>query len=296
MIKKIEKSILLVSDDDELSRKILDSLQERVGKKIIYARNMKEANVKFENQEFDLLLLGMKTPQIESYGNFFIATQKKTANKKPLPWVIISSGVEPDDVIVSHPHSIRFMKQGWNIDDLCLFMENAVAPSKQGEKSIVDVNFINPFIKAVESVLSSMSQVVMNPGRPDVRKNDAETCTTGDISGIISIGSDTFSGSMALIFEKSLALKVYSNMVGDDKSEIDNDVKDAIMELTNIIFGNAKRDLNVIGHSIKPAIPSIISGPGHEVKHSSDGIILQIPFTSEFGLLKVECLISTHQK
>ena len=43
-----------------------------------------------------------------------------------------------------------------------------------------------------------------------------------------------------------------------------------------------------MGHSFQGAIPSVISGPGHEVKHITKGPILSIPFATHAGNFIVE--------
>jgi chemotaxis protein CheX len=85
-------------------------------------------------------------------------------------------------------------------------------------------------------------------------------------------------------------------MLGSEAQEINDDVKDCVSELTNIIFGNAKRDLNAAGHTISAALPSVITGKGHEIRHAVQGICLVIPFSSTFGKVNVETVINTQLK
>jgi chemotaxis protein CheX len=77
-------------------------------------------------------------------------------------------------------------------------------------------------------------------------------------------------------------------MLGEEQKEINDVVKDAVGELTNMISGDSRRRLQEIGHNFQGAIPSVVSGSGHEVKHISKGPILSIPFTTVAGKFTVE--------
>jgi chemotaxis protein CheX len=62
-------------------------------------------------------------------------------------------------------------------------------------------------------------------------------------------------------------------MFGEDQKEINEEVKDAAGELTNVISGDSRRRLEEIGHRFIGAVPSVISGQGHEVKHITKGVV-----------------------
>ena len=70
--------------------------------------------------------------------------------------------------------------------------------------------------------------------------------------------------------------------------EINEDVKDAVGELTNMISGDSRRRLEEIGCHFIGAVPCVISGQGHEIKHISKGPILSIPFSTQGGTFNVE--------
>jgi chemotaxis protein CheX len=84
---------------------------------------------------------------------------------------------------------------------------------------------------------------------------------------------------LCISFSKDCILQVISKWFGEEQKEINEDVKDAVGELTNMISGDSRRRLQEIGHNFQGAIPSVISGPGHEVKHITKGPILSIPFS-----------------
>jgi chemotaxis protein CheX len=145
-------------------------------------------------------------------------------------------------------------------------------------------DFINPFLEATVSVLKTMANLEPAPGKPYLKK---EANSMGDISGIVGITGEA-QGSLSITFQKECILHVISKMLGEEQKEINDVVKDAVGELTNMISGDSRRRLQEMGHNFQGAIPSVVSGTGHEVKHITNGPILSIPFTTEAGSFTVE--------
>jgi len=143
---------------------------------------------------------------------------------------------------------------------------------------------INPFLEATVSVLKTMASLSPVPGKPYIKK---EATATGDISGIVGITGET-EGSICITFSRECILLITSQMLGEKQPEVNDEVKDAVGELTNMISGDSRRRLEEIGHHFLGAIPSVISGRGHEIKHITKGPILSIPFSTEAGGFTVE--------
>lgn len=144
--------------------------------------------------------------------------------------------------------------------------------------------FINPFLEATISVIKTMTSMEVIPGKPYIKKGSA---ATGDISGIVGITGDT-EGSLCITFSKDCILKIMCSLFHEDQKDINDEVKDAVGELTNMISGDARRRLEEMGYHFLGAIPSVISGMGHEIKHITKGPILSIPFHTQGGDFTVE--------
>lgn len=143
---------------------------------------------------------------------------------------------------------------------------------------------INPFLEATISVLKTMASLEPNPGKPFLKKG---LSSTGDISGIVGITGEA-EGSLCISFTKECILFIIGNMLGERQKEINDEVKDAVGELANMISGDSRRRLGEMGHTFQGAIPSVVSGPRHEVKHITKGPILSLPFTTQAGNFTVE--------
>ena len=135
--------------------------------------------------------------------------------------------------------------------------------------------YVNPFLEATVSVLKIMASLEVVPGKPFIKK---ESPACGDVSGIVGITGET-EGSLCITFSRGCILRVVSTWFGEEAKEINDEVKDAVGELSNMISGDSRRRLQEVGFTFHGSVPSVISGPGHEVKHITPGPVLSIPFS-----------------
>lgn len=147
-----------------------------------------------------------------------------------------------------------------------------------------DVGFINPFLEAVVSVLGTMANVPATPGRPFV---NATRTAIGDVTGLIGITGHS-AGTMSLTLSKGAILLIVNNMLHESYTELNDDIADAVGELTNMIAGQARMHLSQQGLNFSASTPSVVMGKGHRLSHISGSPILSIPFTTEGGDLVVE--------
>lgn len=147
-----------------------------------------------------------------------------------------------------------------------------------------NVDFINPLLEAVVSVLGTMANFSVTPGTPFINR---KRTSTSDITGFIDIsGYDR--GIISLSLSEGAILKIVNNMLAESYTEINNDIADAVGELTNMIAGQARKHLANQGYAFQAGTPSIILGKGRRTAHIPRAPILAIPFSSEHGDLVVE--------
>lgn len=151
----------------------------------------------------------------------------------------------------------------------------------------MDVRFINAFLDGTVDVLKMMAFVDPRAGKAYLRKDGM---AKGDVSGVIGL-TGAARGSLALSFSEPCILKVVSNMLGEEQASINGDVKDAVGELTNMVSGAARKKLEAEGLSVTAAIPTVVSGGGHSIRHVLGGPSIIIPFETESGPFFVDvCL------
>jgi chemotaxis protein CheX len=148
----------------------------------------------------------------------------------------------------------------------------------------MDVKFINPFINATLNVLETMAFVKSEAGKPYLKKDDV---ARGDVSGVIGITGEK-NGTIYVTFDESCILKIVSNMFGEEMKEINDEITDAVGELTNMISGQARKELEEIGKVFHGAIPSVITGKNHKLIPMTKGPKIAIPFKTDSGNFTVE--------
>lgn len=148
----------------------------------------------------------------------------------------------------------------------------------------MNVEYINPFLSAAIEVLETMAFIKVEPGKPFIKTNGK---AQGDVSGIIAITGISI-GSMALTFTSSCILKIVFSMLGEEYTEINDDIKDAVGELTSMIAGAARNELGKQGLRFKTSFPMVIAGPNHEIEHKCEPPIIAIPFGTNAGSFLVE--------
>lgn len=148
----------------------------------------------------------------------------------------------------------------------------------------MDVLLINPFINATLNVLETMAFITVTPGKPYVKKDNL---AVGDVTGILGL-TGIANGTIAVTFEEKCILTIVSNMFGEAMEMLNDEISDAVGELTNMISGQARRELEQMGKVFKAAIPSVVTGKNHSIRHYSEGPQIAIPFNTDGGNFTIE--------
>lgn len=157
-------------------------------------------------------------------------------------------------------------------------------------RKVLDTEFINPFLDATLRVLDVQAGINAVAGQIFLKKEQDRFI--GDVSGVIGIVSDNFTGSVVISFPEKTFLKIMSAMLSEECTEVNKDIIDGAGEITNMIFGQAKIILNEKGYGIKTAIPSVVTGKDHTLSQYSQSPVVVIPFKSNAGDFFVEICIT----
>lgn len=144
------------------------------------------------------------------------------------------------------------------------------------------VEYINPFVKAVLSVFSTMVHCDLTRGEP-YAKGDFQP--VHEVSGIIGL-SGKAKGTVVLSLDREAAMRATEAMLGERPLFINADVTDAVGELTNMIAGNAKAYLEQYALSV--SLPTVITGRGHCIEFPKNTPAICIPFDCEWGTVTVQ--------
>ncbi len=143
------------------------------------------------------------------------------------------------------------------------------------EQTVVDkIKLVKAFLNATENVLTMMCFLECKTGKPAVKDTESKM---GDVIGVIGMTGNQISASLALVFPKNALLKIVGNMLGEEFTELDDDIVDAVGELTNMICGGAKNELAELGYTFEMAIPSMIRGTCQINYHKTAKPVIQTP-------------------
>ncbi len=153
----------------------------------------------------------------------------------------------------------------------------------------MDVNYINPFLAGTLEVLKKMAHIDAVPGRPRVKQDEA---AFGDVSGIIGITGDAL-GSLALSFSEACICRIVANMLGEQCGGVTQEIIDATGELTNMISGASRTQMEKMGMRVYAAIPTVVHGRQHTISHILKSPSIVIPFSTAAGPFFVDVCIKT---
>ena len=139
---------------------------------------------------------------------------------------------------------------------------------------------VNPFLKSTVETFKTMVGLAATPGKPYLFESGST-----DISGVITITGDIH-GTVAIAYPRGTALKISSKFLGEDINELNSSVNDCIGELSNIITGFAKKDLQSLRVSI--SLPKIMLDQSPTAYMPKGVPIMCIPFNSEIGSFVME--------
>ena len=148
----------------------------------------------------------------------------------------------------------------------------------------MDVKIINPFVEGAIHVLNTVASIAATAGKPYV-KNDR--MAKGDVTGVIGLTGQA-RGTISVTFTESCILDVVSKMFGEEMTTLNDEIGDAVGEISNMISGHARQKLEEMGKSLKAAIPTVIMGKNHQLTHMTSRPIMAIPFSTDKGEFTVE--------
>ncbi|MCG8564183.1 MAG: chemotaxis protein CheX [Desulfobacterales bacterium] len=149
----------------------------------------------------------------------------------------------------------------------------------------MDATLVNPFIEGTLHILSTTALVKVKPEEPYIKKNKQ---ANGDITGVLEIGGD-LSGSAAVSFTEASILGIVSTMFGEEMAEINDEITDAVGEISNMIAGHVTTKIAEGGKQVKVKFSKVMTGSETEIQHADEtSPVLVLPFRTTQGRVVVE--------
>ncbi len=144
------------------------------------------------------------------------------------------------------------------------------------------VEYINPFIASLKNTFRTMLGCEAQRGQLAVKNSNH---AHHPISGVIGLSGKAV-GTVVVSFSREVALRAASTMLMTEATEVNEDVLDAVGELTNMVAGGAKAQLEEF--QLMVSLPNVITGQDHEVHFPSNVTPLCIHFQTPWGPLTLE--------
>lgn len=146
------------------------------------------------------------------------------------------------------------------------------------------MNHAQHIIESTQEIFSSMIMLDVSPGEPFKRNADL---LKNSISGIIGLAGAT-KGLLAIHLPNTTALAVTTAFLGMDVEEIDEDVRDAVGELANMLGGSLKSVIDPNGSDVQLSMPSAVHGEEYSVDCLANAETITVPFSFDEHHFMVE--------
>jgi len=152
----------------------------------------------------------------------------------------------------------------------------------------VNVDMINPFIGAAQSVLKDMAQISTKMGKPYLKNPEYE----GNMITVIVGITGEMRGQVILSLTEEVACQIASHMMmGMPVPELNDMAKSAVSELCNMILGNAATIFSTKGISVDITPPNLVMGSNLSFS-VSDAKTICVPLNNEDGTTLIELNIA----
>lgn len=138
--------------------------------------------------------------------------------------------------------------------------------------------------QATQEIFQTMLMMEASPGQAVTKRAKGFVDSVSAIVGMAGANK----GMLAIHIPEATALIITSSFLMMEVTEVDEDVKDAIGELANMVAGSIKANLTEQGQEFKLSIPSVVCGAEYEIDCLTDSEGVCMPFSIEGGAFLVE--------
>ncbi|MGE3174353.1 MAG: response regulator [Planctomycetota bacterium] len=286
-------TILLVNDSPTLT-KVLSSHFQRAGYKVLAVTGAMDAYEAFIRNEVQLILTDYVLKDKD--GMQVIETFRHTKNHKALPIVVFTA---LDDEATAK----RCKDAGANLvlaksggtSSILENIEKLIAEYRASMPSrSLDADLGHCIVKATSEVFRTMMNLPVQAGEVSIEK-----ARTRKSEVIGSLGVAGFlSGSISVFLPRTLAqtVAVTMLMLEPDTEMANEELVDAIGELTNMIGGNIKTELFQKTPLFDISIPSVYIGEDLQRRTVAEDLCFYVPFRVGDQEFAVEFLMITKEK
>ena len=276
------KQILVIDDEKEISLIVTDVLGSEKDRRVLNASTPSEAYMRSITTHFDLIVTDFRMPKTDGVDLIkSIRTQKHNANT---PVIFMSGFPQEVEAKVKHLQDVVVISKPFTLDDLSNLADKMLnlPKNRPAKKPQFDIQILNEFIKSTHTTITQLTGAQeIKTGKPYLQKKDE--IIKSDITAMISVQTQTFSGYVALAFPEVTYLKLVSGMLKKDQMVIDNDNIKCAGAIVSLIYGQARAALTDLGTNLTEATPQIMTGQGHRLHVAENSVTLVVPSQAAIG-------------
>ncbi|MFH0921597.1 MAG: chemotaxis protein CheX [Fibrobacterota bacterium] len=192
--------------------------------------------------------------------------------------LIIDEGIKDAITTLVRYDNVRFIFRPLTKERLQIGMRMLMAEKKEPPKMSID--YINPFIEATKMVFKQMAFT-------DIEKKEVNAenglRVHGDISGVMAL-SGKANGFVVISMGFDTAFDLVRKMThGNVREDEESIIDGGVMELINIISGNAQAAFNQNKYHFDFTTPTMIKGKGHQIDHGIKANSIVVQFVTDTG-------------
>ncbi|MDY0267680.1 chemotaxis protein CheX [Trichloromonas sp.] len=137
---------------------------------------------------------------------------------------------------------------------------------------------------ATVEIFSTMLMMEVNPLAPLTERIKTHQKSVTGIVGMAGL----YKGMLAIHAPATAAMAITGNFLGLEVDDVNDDVKDAMGELANMLAGSIKAKLSDNSKDIQLSIPSAVCGGSYSLDYQPQQGCSMVPFESTAGRFLVE--------
>ena len=143
----------------------------------------------------------------------------------------------------------------------------------------MDAKLLNPFVQAAVEVLKAEAGATISRGSISLQKS---ALTSDDITVLINLIGDVY-GVVMYGMTMSTGLRMVSQIMGQEFTELNSLAQSGIAELGNVISGKATVWFSEAGYHSNISTPTVLIGSGIQIS-TLDFPRIVVPLGTQFGL------------
>ena len=151
------------------------------------------------------------------------------------------------------------------------------------------MDFAGKIIAATEEIFSTMIFIDLTAGEP---LSEGKTELGCHVSAMIGLSGD-LNAMLGIHCPAQVGMAIGGAMLGMDLKAIDDDTKDALGEIANMLAGGLKEACAAEDTNLLLAIPTTVSGNSYKISAPTGSNRLLLPFDIDAGRFYIDLKYST---